>query len=77
MDHSRFGKVNGNTINGSLGIRKQEKYIDQYTKNIKDGSFEITLGNMAADDHFEIRYDVKLDYEPADGELLKLILIPK
>ena len=25
---------------------------------------------MAADDHFEIRYDVQLDYEPADGELL-------
>ena len=71
-------------VNGSFEIWKGEwKYTskgwklenkknvtDEYTKNIKDGSFEITLGNMAADDHFEIRYDVQLDYEPADGELL-------
>jgi len=71
-------------VNGSFEIWKGEwKYTskgwklentknvtDKYTKNIKDGSFEITLGDMAADDHFEIRYDVQLDYEPADGELL-------
>ena len=56
--------------NGSWKLENKTNVTAQYTKNIKDGSFEITLGNMAADDHFEIRYDVQLDYEPADGELL-------
>ena len=56
--------------NGSWKLENKKNVTDKYTKNIKDGSFEITLGNLAADDHFEIRYDVQLDYEPADGELL-------
>ncbi len=38
MDHSRFGKVNGNTQT-VLEIRKQEN-ADQYTKNNKDGSLK-------------------------------------
>ncbi len=54
MDHPRFGKVNGNTQT-VLNQKTYKNVTDQYTKNIKDGSFEITLGNMAADDHFEIR----------------------
>ena len=46
---------------------------DQHPVTIsEDGqSFVVNLGDISENDQYRIDYDVRLNYEPVDGELLK------
>ena len=84
-DHLKF--TNASYVPGSIRVIKGKfAYVegewqfsdrvdvtDQHTINIsEDGrSFVINLGDISENDQYRIAYDVKLNYEPVDGELLK------
>ncbi|MFQ6810077.1 MAG: hypothetical protein ACLRSL_00845 [Streptococcus sp.] len=48
---------------------------DQHKVTIsEDGqSFVVDLGDITEKDQYRIAYDVELNYEPVDGELLKMM----
>ena len=84
-DHMKF--TNASYVPGSIKILKgtfafvagewqfsnRTDVTDQHKVTIsEDGqSFVIDLGDITENDQYRISYDVKLNYEPADGELLK------
>lgn len=84
-DHLKF--TNASYVPGSIRVIKGKfAYVegewqfsdrvdvtDQHTITIsEDGrSFIINLGDISENDQYRIAYDVQLNYEPVDGELLK------
>lgn len=84
-DHMKF--TNASYVPGSIKILKgnfafvagewhfsdRTDVTDQHKVTIsEDGqSFVVDLGDITENDQYRISYDVKLNYEPADGELLK------
>ena len=84
-DHMKF--TNASYVPGSIKILKgtfafvagewqfsnRTDVTDQHKVTIsEDGqSFVIDLGDITENDQYRIAYDVKLNYEPVDGELLK------
>ena len=84
-DHMKF--TNASYVPGSIKVLKgtfafvagewqfsnRTDVTDQHKVTIsEDGqSFVIDLGDITENDQYRISYDVKLNYEPADGELLK------
>ena len=84
-DHLKF--TNASYVPGSIRVIKGKfAYVegewqfsdrvdvtDQHTITIsEDGqSFVINLGDISENDQYRIAYDVQLNYEPVDGELLK------
>ena len=84
-DHMKF--TNASYVPGSIKILKgnfafvagewqfsnRTDVTDQHKVTIsEDGqSFVVDLGDITENDQYRIAYDVQLNYEPADGELLK------
>ncbi len=84
-DHMKF--TNASYVPGSIKVVKgtfafvegewqfsnRTDVTDQHKVTIsEDGqSFVIDLGDITENDQYRITYDVKLNYEPVDGELLK------
>lgn len=84
-DHMKF--TNASYVPGSIKVLKgtfafvegewqfsnRTDVTDQHKVTIsEDGqSFVIDLGDITENDQYRIAYDVKLNYEPVDGELLK------
>lgn len=84
-DHMKF--TNASYVPGSIKILKgnfafvagewqfsdRTDVTDQHKVTIsEDGqSFVVDLGDITEKDQYRIAYDVQLNYEPADGELLK------
>ena len=84
-DHMKF--TNASYVPGSIKVVKgtfafvegewqfsnRTDVTDQHKVTIsEDGqSFVIDLGDITENDQYRISYDVKLNYEPVDGELLK------
>lgn len=84
-DHMKF--TNASYVPGSIKVLKgtfafvegewqfsnRTDVTSQHKVTIsEDGqSFVIDLGNITENDQYRIAYDVKLNYEPVDGELLK------
>ena len=84
-DHLKF--TNASYVPGSIRVIKGKfAYVegewqfsdrvdvtDQHSITIsEDGqSFVINLGDISENDQYRIAYDVRLNYEPVDGELLK------
>lgn len=84
-DHMKF--TNASYVPGSIKILKgtfafvagewqfsnRTDVTDQHKVTIsEDGqSFVVDLGDITENDQYRIAYDVKLNYEPVDGELLK------
>ena len=84
-DHMKF--TNASYVPGSIKVVKgtfafvegewqfsnRTDVTDQHKVTIsEDGqSFVIDLGDITENDQYRIAYDVKLNYEPVDGELLK------
>ncbi len=87
-DHLKF--TNASYVPGSIRVIKGKfAYVegewqfsdrvdvtDQHPATIsEDGkSFVINLGDISENDQYRIAYDVQLNYEPVDGELLKTML---
>lgn len=84
-DHMKF--TNASYVPGSIKVIKgtfafvagewqfsnRTDVTDQHKVTIsEDGrSFVVDLGDITENDQYRISYDVKLNYEPVDGELLK------
>lgn len=84
-DHMKF--TNASYVPGSIKVLKgtfafvegewqfsnRTDVTDQHKVTIsEDGqSFVVDLGDITENDQYRIAYDVKLNYEPVDGELLK------
>ena len=58
---------------GSWQLNDTVDVTDQHTVTVSDDgqSFTVNLGNVTEADQYQILYDVRLKYTPADGEVLK------
>lgn len=60
-------------IDGSWQLNDTVDVTDQHTVTVSDDgqSFTVNLGDVTEADQYQILYDVRLKYTPADGEVLK------
>ena len=69
----RVYKGTFSNIDGSWQLNDTVDVTDQHTVTVSDDgqSFTVNLGDVTEADQYQILYDVRLKYTPADGEVLK------